>query len=344
MADRGIIIPVRNDLPGANLQVEELWPNTSQKNSVLDGEGQSGYLGAQMDQPAATVFTGQAWTSGSRMTTAASVAGNWALAAAANFAEDAVYAGNDSRATAVPMLGLAAYLRERVQNNPGGAGDTLDAADADAIVTALVTRVSNGLSMTLADINAAIQAVTGPGAGNGTEVLGGDPANSLSFGTVQDVLRIISGEVYFVPTRCIIADAAGVFLRFEHPDGIGEVVGGAVSTRRGRILNLTAAAEALDPPPVATGRFLSQGEAGYVTKRWHALSTAFRASCSSGKLRELHDNTVAFLNTAGFAYTAAAVTAARPRAVTILNANIPATGISRAVRCYDSDGNLLNVP
>jgi len=344
MADRGIIIPVRNDIPGSNLQVEDLWPNTSQKNSVYDGEGQSGYLSAQMDQPGATTFVGEAFSTGSRMTTAASVAGNWALAAAVDWSNDAGHGGNDSRATAVPMLGLAAYLRERVQNNPAVAGDTLAAADADAIVTALVARVLAGNSMTLADINTVIQGVTALGAGDGTEVLGGDPANSPSFGTVQDVLRIIAGETYYVPTNTIVTDAAGAFIRETHPDGVGEVAAGAVETRRGRILNLAGAGLTANPTPVATGRFLAQGEAGYVTKRTIALSTSFLASCSRGKLRSLHDNTVAFLNTAGFAYAAADVTAARPRAVLIDNTAVPVTGVARAVRCYDSNGNLLNVP
>lgn len=115
------------------------------------------------------------------------------------------------------------------------------------------------------------------------------------------------------------------------------------------ILTPTAAQLAAVPLPVGFGRFLVEGEAGYITKRQHALNDAFRLSCSSGRLRAMHDNVVnsevVFNNTGNFAYAAADVTAARPRAVLIDNTNIALDSIvAPAVRCYDSDGNLLNVP
>lgn len=341
MANFGIIIPIRSDLAGMGLQVEDLSPNVSQKNSVYDGEGQSGYVGEMADVAGATVFTGEAYTSGSRNTTAASLAGNFAL----NLAADLVAGGGaESGVTQVPQMGLAAYLRERVQNAPTGAGDTLAAADADNIAAALKARVANGFSMTLADVNAAIQAVTGVGSGDGTEVLE-DPTDLgvLSFGKVSDVLRIIAGEAYIVPSNCVIADNAGAFLPLTHPDGAGEVAGGSVETRRGRIENLSAVAAALDPVPVATGRFLEDGDAGYVGKRLQAMGQGFAASASAGKLRSLHDNAITVENP-GFAYTAAAVTATTPRAQTINGGNVAATGVGIAVRVYDNDGNLLNLP
>jgi hypothetical protein len=343
VADFGIIIPVRNDLPNTNLQVEDLWPNTSQKNSVYDGEGQSGYLHAQMDQPAATVFTGEAYTSGSRMTTGAVAAA--ALAAAADWSSDAGHAGNDVRATASPSLGLAAYLRERVQRDPAGGADTLVAAEVDLIVTAIIARVQAGQSVTAANINTIVTANA-----VGASVLCGADGNPIlggSFGSVQDVLRILSGEVYYVPTNTIIADEAGLFLPLTHPDGVGEVLTPTVNTRRGIVLTANATQLAATPLPVSTGRYLVDGETGYIPKRQRGLTTAFRASASSGKLRTLHDNVPAMTidNTGFYAYTALTVDAAHPRAVQLDNTNIAlgATTIP-AVRCYDNNGNLLNVP
>lgn len=330
MANFGIIIPIRSDLAGMGLQVEDLSPNASQKNSVYDGEGQSGYVGEMADVAGATVFTGEAYTSGSRNTTAASMA-SFALAVA-----DLQGGGNDSSVTQAPQMGLAAYIRERVQANAGG---TLSDVNADAIAAALKARVLAGFSMTLADVNAEINGVTGGG-----EVLE-DPTdlNVLSFGKVSDILRIIAGEAYLVPSNCALEDQAGTFLPLTHPDGAGEVAGGTTDTRRGRIENLSAVAAALDPVPVATGRFLEDGDAGYVGKRLQAMGQGFAASASAGKLRSLHDNAITVENP-GFAYTAAAVTATTPRAQTIDGGNVNPDGSGIAVRVYDNDGNLLNLP
>lgn len=247
MANRGIIIPVRNDIPGSGLQIDDLWPNTSQKHSVYDGEGQTGYIGAQMDQPGATVFVGEAYSTGSRMQTGAGAVA--ALAAAADWSGDPLHGGNDVRATATPALGLAAYLRERVQADPAGAADTLSIAECDLIVTDLIAAALGGQPLTAAVINL-IVTTRGPGASvlcgaDGEPVLGG------SFGSVSDVLRILSGEVYYVPTNTIITDEGILFLPETHPDGVGEVVGGTTNTRRGIVLTANATQLAADPLPVS---------------------------------------------------------------------------------------------
>ncbi len=344
MANYGIIIPVRNDLLGVNLQVEDLHPNTSQKNSNLDGEGQSGYVRQMADRPAATVFVGEEYSTGSRMQTGAGAAA--ALAAAADWSTGP--AGNDSRATATPAVGLAAYLRERVVNDPTGAADTMAAADLDLIVTDLLARVVAGQSMTLGDINVIIQARCLAGAGDGTEVLNDvTDLAVLSFGKVSDVLRILSGEVYFVPTNCIIADNAGAFIPWTHPDGLGEVVGGVVETRRGFLRTPTAAQLAAVPRPTGTGRWLVEGEEGFVPKKGLALNDAFRLSASSGKLRALHDNSgpTVIDNTNAYAYVAGDVDANHIRAIQIDGTNIAASAANvPAITVYDDDGNLLNVP
>ena len=347
MAKFGIIIPIRSDLAGMGLQVEDVTPNTSQKNSVYDGEGQSGYVGEMCDLAGATVFAGEAYSSGSRMTTASSLVANFDLD---NTADLVAGGGAESSVTQVPQMGLPAYLRERVVNDPTGASDTLVAADADAIAAALIQRVANGQVMNQAAIDAAIQAVTGAlgGGGDGTETLTGNATNAASFGKVSDVLRIIAGEAYIVPSNCVIADNAGAFLPLSHPNGAGEVAGGAVQTRRGRIENLSADAAALDPVPVATGHFLEDGDAGYVGKRLQAMGAGLAASASAGKLRSLHDNAIVVENPA-FAYIAADVTAARPLAVAIDDdgagsAAIGAGGSAIALRVYDSEGELLNLP
>ena len=103
---RSFVIPVRSDCPGAGLQVQDLVPNTSSKNSIYDGPGQTFYLHGA-DFPGATTVIGDAYASGSRMTVL--VAGDDASL------QDTTGGGNNVRATAAAQFGLAAYLRERVQ-------------------------------------------------------------------------------------------------------------------------------------------------------------------------------------------------------------------------------------
>lgn len=137
------IVMRRTDIPNGTLQVWDLKPNTSQKNSVLEpGLGQSGYV--------------------------------------SNIAENqtVVTTGAGPILTLKDYCGLAAYLIDHVED---ASTTALTAVVANAAALAIILRAQLGLAMTLAAIDAAIVAAgatvgTGLTAGNSTgqlaEVLG----------------------------------------------------------------------------------------------------------------------------------------------------------------------------
>lgn len=137
------IVMRRTDIPNGTLQIQDLKPNTSQKNAVLEaGLGQSGYV--------------------------------------LNIAENqtVLTTGAGPILTLRDYCGLAAYLIDNVED---AGGTALTAAVANAAALAIIQRAQFGLALTLAAINAAIVAAgatvgTGLTAGNSTgtlaEVLG----------------------------------------------------------------------------------------------------------------------------------------------------------------------------
>lgn len=298
MANRAFFIPLRNDLGGLNLQIVELTPNTSQKNSVYDGEGQSGYIHFMSDAPGETVVSGNSYVSGSRTTSPL-----------ADTDEDGF------TFTTAAEFGLLAYLRERVHVNPGDDTDYLTSGEAEDIVSDILSRVMAGSSLTASDINSIINSNV---SGNDSD-LTGDAAGSSSFGSVEDILRILSGETYLVKAGTILADDGGEFMdlatRLENAD---------------------------DVDYFAQGSFVGAGEAGYQAVRPLAMTGAVRGSVHEGRLSHLvGDNTLTILNPS-FAYTASAVTSWKPRAVQIDGSNIPSTGTATVLRVYDSSGNVLS--
>jgi hypothetical protein len=325
MANQGFIIPVRSDLEGMNLQVVDLWPNTSQKNSVYDGAGQSGYISYMLDVPGATILNAASTTyaSGSRNTEASNAATTWNL----NSVALVVLGAANANVTSEANYGLAAYLRERVHVNPGGANTSMTNAEADAIVTAILARVNSGLSLTLANVNVILNANLG-GADNfldGTTAAA-LAASSTSFGTLREVLKILEGHVYKTPINTIIEDNVAVW--------------------QGKAARDVLIAAATVPATWSSqGAFVAVGDddPAYLGMVNRADTTAFRASASGGALRKLHDDNFTLLNP-NLAYTAAAVTSFRPRATDLTGAALAATGTGRVLTVYDHDGNLLNVP
>lgn len=325
MANQGFIIPIRSDLEGMNLQVVDLWPNTSQKNSVYDGSGQSGYVSYMLNVPGATVLnaTSTAYSSGSRNTEAANAATTWML----NSVNTIVPGAADVNVTQEAHYGLAAYLRDRVNVNPGGLNTSMTDAEADAIVAAILTRVNTGLSLTLANVNTLLNA-TLAGADNfldGTTVAA-VAAGSTSFGTLTDVLKILEGHVYKVNINTIIGDNFGAWRSLAQRE-------------------VLVAAATVPATWSVQGYFVTgtEGDPAYLDVKNRADTTAFRASASGGVLRALHDQNLTIVNP-NLAYTAAAVSGIRPRATDITGTAIAATGAGRVVTVYDHEGNLLNVP
>lgn len=112
----------RSDIADGVLQVTDLWPNISQRNSVLDPQGQGPlYL---RDPQSDAVFT----------------------------------SGAGPIVTRAQYRGVAAYLIDRVED---GAGAALLAADANAIADALVALMQSGGVLDAAAVDAEIGGVVG---------------------------------------------------------------------------------------------------------------------------------------------------------------------------------------
>lgn len=257
------VIPVRTDCPGAGLQVLDLVPNTSQKNSIYDGPGQTFYLHGA-DCPYTTVVNGDAYVSGSRMTVLDTTADDATV-------QDTTGGGNNVRATAHAQFGLAAYLRERVQ--PGGLGlataDRMAPSDAQTLAVAIMSRVWNGLDIALADINTVL--CTGAFGGTASTDLTGT-GTSRSFGTVEDILRILSGEVYETPRYTIITNiVGGPAYQFQTLAQRNVFVAAQVTATTGKTF-------------VSTGHFLTRSEAGFVDIAQIALTGEVLASAGAGYL------------------------------------------------------------
>jgi hypothetical protein len=166
---RAYIVLARRDIDENNLQVTDLWPNTSQRNGVYDPIGQSGYLAyhAQNDTVALTNDGG-------------------VMDATADY------------------VGLAAYLVCRVDDITGG-HHAPAAADANAAATAILARVRQGLALTTAGINTAIQTVAGL-------ATSGITGTGNSTATVEEILRILGGEVFRVAATTPVSAGANAFL------------------------------------------------------------------------------------------------------------------------------------
>lgn len=295
MANRIFIIPRRNDLEGMNVQVTDLWPNTSQKNSVLDGEGQTHYVGACPDAPGATITYGTAYVRGSKSTTLT----------ANPSAMGTTGGANDCTALDATVLGLAAYLRERVAKDPGGANLLLPFANANTVAGELRTRAEAGGDLDATYINARLVAA----AGGATALDGGG-----SFGSVLDILRILSGETYISPQYTIISDGVN-FL------GLA-----------GRDILVTA--QLAGKTFLSEGHFLTPLEAGYVG-RPTMINTGFaKASVAAGQLHYFAQDTMAVTNPA-FTYGASGT------AQDIAGNAIPATGVQAFLRVYSQTGALV---
>ena len=304
MPDRAYVIARRNDLDGVNLQVTDLRPNTSQRNLIHDGPGQSGYLKYSYDQPGLTVVTGNSYLSGS-LTTAPLVV----LAAA-----DTTGGGNDVEATTIAQFGLTAYLQERIEAAGLAAGTAPPTpAEALSMTNALSALVEAGSALTLATINAALAGVVAD-----TELT--TAGGSESWGAVEDILRLLQGQTYQVRALTIVNDVGGVF---QTPAQRQTLVDNQDSATTGLVF-------------YAAGEFIAAGESGFRRLRDLVPSGALRISLHEGVLSGYADVAFGFINP-GFGYAAGTT----PRATDIAGNNIPATGVHPALAVYNDDGTLL---
>ena len=158
------ICKIRTDVPDSILQVLDLDPNTSQRSLVYEPPGQTKYVNRVVSNVVATVGAGPITT----------------IAA---------------------YTGLAAYLIDRVEDTDN-ADAALTAAFANAIAASLIATLDGGGEITIAVVNAAIQASTGGAA----TLTGGD-----STATLADVLRVLAGGAYNLPVNTQVEDGGNDF-------------------------------------------------------------------------------------------------------------------------------------
>jgi len=315
MAHRAYVLAQRNDVVGMNIQVLDLKPNSSQKSGSYDGDGQTFYLNS-IDTAGTTNMIDNGYESGSRQTTM--------ITYYEAVADDTTGGGNDVLANQNACLGLPAYLRERV--HPGGialaTAGRMTLAHANAQASAILALVVAGSDLTLAGINTVLSNVALGGVAQ-TD-LDGASGFSKSFGTVEEILRIISGEIYRSPMNCIICNVANQFRSLAERDVL---VLAQDSTTTGKTF-------------VSQGAFLTNLEHGYERIPTLAVTGDMMASIGAGYLFKMEDG-MTFKNP-NFAYAAADVTPFKPRAYDLSGVAIPATGTLSTIRVYDEEGtNLL---
>ncbi len=315
MANRVFIIPLRSDLAGAGLSFTDLHPNAGQRNSVYDGTPQNNYCMNMHDQEGVTVVSGVAYVSGALNTTL--------LGAHNDIDDDTTGGGNDASATQQTCLGLAAYLFDRVEQANAANDPPLTIAQANTAAAAIEAAALAGNALTLAAINVILVAA----AGAGTELTNAGGTNS--FGTVRDVLRILTGEVYRLPLLTILATIAG---------GAGFRT---LAQRQVLVDAQTAAMIAAQGQFYSSGGFLTAGEPGYRARPTLVPSGAFNISNAQGVLNGYKLATFALARTNDYAYAAGDVLAWKPRAGLLGTGNVAATGVGAAIGVYDQDGNAL---
>lgn len=313
MANRVFLIPRRNDLAGLGLVVQDLTPGF-QPLPPYDGQVQSCYLGSCLDTPGASVSNLDAYVSGSK---------NTSLVVGDSPAADATIVANNVLATQTCTFGLAAYLQERVHaGGIAGVGNPcFTFAQANTAALAIMTAANTGAALTLAAINVILTAAAAAAATD----LDGTTAPSKSFGTVIDVLRILSGEVYRRQRFVITSLLASAFQSLAERDVL---VAAQVPSTNGGITF------------TSHGAWLTATEHGYVGRPTLARTGAFNGSNGGGDILSWKGNRT-ILNPA-YAYTAAAVSAWLPRAMAADGVTaIPATGIYPCLQAYTHLGAVL---
>ena len=290
MAYRVFVLPRRTDFPGKNVQILDLAPNSSLKNNVLEGQGQTCYMLPGLDGPAATETNGDAYVSGSLNTALLSNP----------VADDTTGGGNNVVATVLASFGLAAYIRERVQ--PGGVGlataSPCTYAQANVMALAIQGLIPAG-NFDLATINTALSGVVAQ-----TD-LTGTTGFSRSFGSILDILRILSGEVYRSPRFVICGNVGNQFLTKAARDVL--VAAQDVVANGGTTF-------------VSQGGFITRTENGFRDIPVFAYTEYMAISAQAGNIRK-YTEAMTFMNPA-FAYSATDATSWKPRVRYITDAGV----------------------
>jgi len=152
----------RTDIPAGSLQVLDLKPNVSNKNSVLEpGLGETRYL---LPRPAV---------------------------------ETVATSGVGPIVTTADFGGLSAYLIDHVAN--AAAGQALTAAQSNTAATTIRALPGTGSVVGFAAVNAALAAA-------------GVVAGMSSTGSLAEVLQILAGREYHLPSGSVVEDAGNLFV------------------------------------------------------------------------------------------------------------------------------------
>jgi hypothetical protein len=307
---RAYIVLNRNDLPNNMLQVLDLKPNSSQFLPASEGQdsGQTGY---------------QTW---------------WAGDAAINSAalEQGGAGGGASVDADGDQYGLAPYLMSTVEDQVTNAAIT-DAV-ANATRNSIFAKVVAGTALTADEIEDSLTNNGVSDAGAGTTLTAGD-----STGDVEEVLRILAGEVFRLDDNTQITDAAGDF----DPNGKGSFVTrpnvenpasvqGTYGPVRGRKFNsplpyIRPGESRAGQTPVQTGR----QDTLFRDVRVVVDTGELQLSAQSGALADLKGSSYVFENPS-FTY-GGGVTPAR----NLSGTSISTTHEARAVVVYDASGNII---
>lgn len=301
---RAYIVLNRNDLPDNLLQVLDLKPNSSQFLPAYDGQdgGQTGY---------------QTW---------------WPRDAAVNSDVATTNLGGGTLAMNGTAYGLAAYLIDNVENNPLG---TITAANANAARNSILAKVAAGTALTAAEI---ADSLTNNGVSNA------NPGSSLtagnSTGSVEEVLRILAGEVYRVLDDAQVQLAGA----FNGPNGafVTRPNVEVPASERG-VYGAVRGRKSTAPIPYLRSGELRAGQTPVQTGDQDTLFRDVRVIVDTGELHlSALSGALADLKAATFSFENPSFTyGGSGTARDMSNTVIPTTHLGRAVVIYDASGNII---
>ena len=251
MANKGFILPCRNDLPHGLVQFTDVQPNTSQANPGIQGPGQTAYIDHGH-------YAGTTWVPPFTAPLPV-VAGGGTLTGTTR--------------------GLAVYILDHIPaTDPAGADNALTAIQARSIAARLVLRVVSGQTLTLANLITTINSV-------GAMVTGTAPAitQAILDGTVaavtgktgamvlEEILRVLAGDIYEILNGGIIHNGAGLWSN----------AGAVIHPAQVAGANASAFLEAPNPT-LATQTWPHSTD--YVGRRALYLSGSLAASAGEGNL------------------------------------------------------------
>jgi hypothetical protein len=223
-------------------------------------------------------------------------------------------------AIAADTYGLSGYIVDRIENSGAAGTPSIAAVDAWTISILIEADAAAGNPLTAAVIDAHINtpaAVLASGLGVGN-----------SSGSVEDILRILSGERYKIEAGAVVEDGANAYV----PGAKG-----FFTTGIGRRADVPGGGGRKSTDPVFIVPAATQGateDLNHIYLRRIYNTGDLHRSALLGVLAELKDPTYTFLN-------ASETYGAGGSAVDLSGTVIPATGVAAAVQVYADDGTII---